>query len=115
MSTLWAIGEFQSKGVLAADTILRHTTNPNREVRWRAVWALQEIRATGQKYAELFARLFDDPDHLVRGYAVLGFIRAVTPSPWAVAQLQRAAKDEDEMPRYHAQYALEEWAREGRG
>lgn len=115
VSVLWAIGKFRNKGMAAVDAIIRHTANPNREVRWRAVWALVEIRPVGQQYAELFARLFDDGDHLVRGYAVLGFISAATPSPWAVAQLRRAAKDAEDMPRMHAQGALGQWAREGRG
>ncbi len=113
-SVLWAIGEYRAKGRKALDAVARQTTNRNREVRWRAVWAIGEMRPVGQQYAELFAKLFDDPDYLVRGYAVLGFISAATPSTWAVAQLQRAASDEDDMPRLHAQGALEQWAKEGR-
>ena len=105
VSALWAIGEYRAKGKAALDAVARHTTNRNREVRWRAVWTIVEMRPVGQQYAELFANLFDDPDYLVRGYAVLGFIVAATPSAWAVAQLQRAAKDGDDMPRIHAQRA----------
>jgi HEAT repeat protein len=115
MSALWAIGEYRAKGITALDAVARHTTNPNREVRWRAVWAIREMRPIGQQYAELFANLFGDPDYLVRGYAVLGFISAASASAWAIGQLQRAAGDEDEMPRLHAQRALEQWAREGSG
>jgi HEAT repeat protein len=115
VSALWAIGEYRAKGKAALDSVARHTTNCNREVRWRAVWAIVEMKPIGQQYAELFANLFDDSDCLVRGYAVLGFISAATPSAWAVAQLQRAAKDVDDMARIHAQRALEEWAKEGRG
>jgi HEAT repeat protein len=114
VSTLWAIGQYRVDGTAAVDALIRHSRHPNREVRWRAVWALQQIHPAGQQYAEVFAKLFDDCDYLVRGYAVLGFISAATPSPWAVAQLQRAAKDEDEMPRIHAQRALELWPKEGR-
>jgi HEAT repeat protein len=115
VSALWAIGRYQAKGKAALEAVARQTTNRNREVRWRAVWAIVEMRPIGQQSAELFANLFDDPDHLVRGYAVLGFISAAAPSAWAVAQLQRAAKDVDDMPRIHAQRALEQWAREGFG
>jgi hypothetical protein len=114
VSALWAIGEYRAKGKAALDAVVRHMTSRNREVRWRAVWAIVEMRPVGQQYAELFANLFGDPDYLVRGYAVLGFISAATPSAWALAQLQRAARDEDNMPRIHAQRALEQWAREGR-
>jgi HEAT repeat protein len=115
VSALWAIGRYRAKGKAALDAIARQTTNRNREVRWRAVWAIVEMRPIGQEYTELFANLFDDPDCLVRGYAVLGFISAATPSAWAVAQLQRAAKDVDDMPRIHAQRALEQWGEEGHG
>jgi len=115
VSAVWAIGEYRAKGMAAIDALMRHTAHPNREVRWRAVWAIETIRPVGQRYAELFAKLFDDGDYLVRGYAVLGFISAASPSPWAVAQLQRAANDVDVMPRNHAQRALEQWAKEGRG
>lgn len=114
-SAIWAIGEYRAKGSAAVDALISHTGHPNREVRWRAVWAIESIRPRGQEYAEVFARLFDDNDALVRGYAVLGFISAATPSPWAVAQLRRAATDVDDMPRIHAQRALEQWATEGRG
>jgi HEAT repeat protein len=115
VSALWAIGEYRAKGKAALEAVARQTTNRNREVRWRAVWAMVELRPTGQQYAELFANLFDDPDYLVRGYAVLGFISAAAPSAWAVAQLQRAAKDVDDMPRIHAQRAIDQWSKEGRG
>jgi HEAT repeat protein len=115
VSAIWAIGEYRAKGTAAIDALIRHTGHPNREVRWRAVWAIEAIRPRGQHYAEVFAKLFDDGDSLVRGYAVLGFISAATPSPWAVAQLQRAATDADDMPRIHAQRALEQWATESRG
>jgi HEAT repeat protein len=115
VSVVWAIGEYRAKGSAAVDALVRHTDHPNREVRWRAVWAIEAIRPRGQQYAEVFAKLFDDGDALVRGYAVLGFISAATPSPWAVAQLQRAATDADDMPRIHAQRALEQWATVGRG
>ena len=84
---LWAIGQYRAKGKAALDAVARQTTNRNREVRWRAVWAIVEMRPIGQQYAELFTNLFDDPDYLVRGYAVLGFISAAAPSAWAVAQL----------------------------
>jgi HEAT repeat protein len=115
VSALWAIGQYRAKGKAALDAVARQTTNRHREVRWRAVWAIVEMRPIGNQYAELFANLFDDPDSLVRGYAVLGFISAAAPSAWAVAQLQRAAKDVDDMPRIHAQRALEQWPREGSG
>jgi HEAT repeat protein len=112
VSALWAIGQYRAKGKAALDAVARQTTNRNREVRWRAVWAIVEMRPLGQQYAELFANLFDDHDHLVRGYAVLGFISAATPSAWAVAQLRRAATDVDDMPRIHAQRALEQWGKQ---
>jgi HEAT repeat protein len=115
VSALWAIGEYRANGKAALEAVIRHTRNPNREVRWRAVWAIAEMRPVGKQYAELFAKLFDDGDYLVRGYAVLGFISAATPSQWAVAQLQRASRDNHDMPRIHAQRALEQWAKEGRG
>ncbi len=113
ISVIWAIGEYRAQGVAAVDALVRHTGNSNLEVRWRAVWAIKTIGPRGQQYAEMFAKLFEDGAYLVRGYAVLGFITAATPSPWAVAQLQRAAADTDEMPRIHAQRALEKWATEG--
>ena len=112
---LWAIGQYREKGKAALDAVAHQTTNRNREARWRAVWAIVEMRPIGQQYAELFTNLFDDPDYLVRGYAVLGFISAAAPSAWAVAQLQRQARDVDDMPRIHAQRALEQWEREGCG
>lgn len=115
VSALWAIGEYRAKGRLALDAVARHTTSRNREVRWRAVWAIVGMRPVGQQHAELFANLLGDSDALVRGYAVLGFIAAATPSEWAVTQLQRVASDVDDMPRIHAQRALEQWAQEGRG
>jgi HEAT repeat protein len=115
VSALWAIGGYRAKARAALAALVRHTAHPNREVRWRAVWALEAIRPVGQQYAEVFAKLFDDGDYLVRGYAVLGFVSAASPSRWAVAQLQRAAKDNDDMPRIHAQRALEQWAKEGLG
>lgn len=113
VAAIWAIGEYRAKGIAAVDALIRHTAHPSRDVRWRAVWALEAIRPRGQHYAEVFAKLFDDSDSLVRGYAVLGFVSAATPSSWAVAQLQRAATDEDDMPRIHAQSALQEWASTG--
>lgn len=113
ISVIWAIGEYRAQGLPAVDALVRHTGNPNIEVRWRAVWAITAIGPRGKQYAEMFAKLFEDGSYLVRGYAVLGFITAATPSPWAVAQLQRAAADTDEMPRIHAQRALEKWATEG--
>jgi HEAT repeat protein len=115
MTALWAIGEYRKEGEAAIKAVIRHTENPNREVRWRAVWAIVQMRPSGQRVAELFAELFNDDDPRVRGYAVLGFISAAVPSPWAVAQLQRAASDEDRMARAHAQRALEHWAKEGCG
>jgi len=115
VSAIWPIAGYREKAMPAVNALVRHTAHPNREVRWRAVWALEAIRPVGQHYAEMFAKLFDDGDYLVRGYAVLGFISVATPSPWAIAQLKRAAKDEDDMPRIHAQRALKQWAKEGRG
>lgn len=114
-SALWAIGEYRTKGRAALDAVVLHTANPNRNVRWRAVWAMERMRPTGQRYAELFATMFGDADYLVRGYAVLGFISAATPTPWAIAQLERAARDQDPMARTHAQRALELWANKGCG
>jgi len=115
VSAIWPIAEYREKAISAVDALVRHTAHSNRDVRWRAVWALKAIRPAGKEYAELFAKLFGDVDYLVRGYAVLGFIAVARPSPWAIAQLQRAAQDEDEMPRLHAQRALEQWASEGLG
>jgi HEAT repeat protein len=115
VSAIWPIANYLGKATVAVDALVHHTANPNREVRWRAVWALERIRPVGQHYAELFAKLFDDGDYLVRGYAVLGFIAVATPSPWAITQLQRAAQDVDDMPRIHAQRALEQWENDGRG
>jgi HEAT repeat protein len=113
LPTIWAIGEYGQGARSAADALTEHICSPNREIRWRAVWALERLRLTGQKYAEMFAGLFADADGTVRGYAVLGFIAAAPHSPWAVAQLKRAAEDPDGMPRIHAQRALEQWAAEG--
>jgi HEAT repeat protein len=115
VSALWAVGKYWANGTPTVGALIRLLAHPNRDVRWRAVWALAQVRPTGQHYAEVFAKLFEDGDHRVRGYAVLGLISAATPSPWAVAQLQRAARDEDDMPRLHAQRALEQWEKERRG
>jgi HEAT repeat protein len=114
VSTIWAIGAYGPGGSPAVDALILHTRHPNREVRWRAVWALSRIRPKGQRYAEGFAKLFADEDHLACGYAVIGFASAATPSSWAVAQLERAAKDVHDMPRIHARRTLEQWANEGR-
>jgi hypothetical protein len=115
LPTIWAVGEYGPRARSAVDALAEHVVHSNREVRWRAVWALERIRPTGQTYAEIFAGLFADPDATVRGYAVLGFIAAAPRSPWAVAQLKRAPSDHDDMPRIHAQRALEQWTAEGSG
>jgi HEAT repeat protein len=115
VSAIWAIGEYGPGGTSAVAALVPLTRHATREVRWRAVWALTRARPKGQQYAEVFAKLFADEDYLVRGYAVIGFASAATPSSWAVAQLERAAKDVHDMPRIHAQRALEQWASERRG
>jgi HEAT repeat protein len=115
LPAIWAIGEYRRDAHSAIGALTKYISHANREIRWRAVWALERIRPTGQEYAEVFAGLFADPDATVRGYAVLGFIAAAPHSPWAIAQLKQAINDPDDMPRIHAQRALEEWAAQGSG
>jgi hypothetical protein len=66
-------------------------------------WCAQLIGESGIQSPEILDALL----------GALGNSSAAAPSAWAVAQLQRAAKAVDDMPRIHAQRALEQWAREG--
>lgn len=108
-TAIWAIAAYGKKASPAIEKLFELTSHPDPQVRWRAVSTLVDIVPQGTESAERFAGLLDDSERLVRGYAVIGFVKTATPSPWAIEQLTRAAKDEDEMPRLHAEQAIRRW------
>ena len=59
--------------------------------------------------AKRFADYFNDSERLVRGYAVIGFVKTAPASRWAIEQLEPVAKDNDDMPRLHAEEAIKRW------
>jgi HEAT repeat protein/cyclophilin family peptidyl-prolyl cis-trans isomerase len=100
---LLSIGRFPAGGDLAP--ILRWTTSPDVEVRWRATWAL--VRPRDAAALNELLRLSRDSSGDVRLWAVRGLIphENVDPAP-AAARLRHAVQDPDRRVRTEALRAL---------
>jgi HEAT repeat protein len=109
MSAIWAIGSYGQMAVPAIEKLFDLASHAEPQVRWRAVWALTEIAPSGIETAKRFADYFNDSERLVRGYAVIGFVKTAPASRWAIEQLEPFAKDNDDMPRLHAEEAIKRW------
>ena len=96
---LLSIGRFPPGGDLAP--ILKWTTSPNIEVRWRATWAL--FRSRDPKMLDALVRLSADTSPEVRFWAVRGLIphENVDATP-AATRLREAVKDADRRVRTEA-------------
>jgi len=96
---LLSIGRFPAGGDLAP--ILKWSTSPDVEVRWRATWAL--FRSRDPKALDALLRLSADKSGDVRFWAVRGLIphENVDPAP-AAARLREAVKDADRRVRTEA-------------
>ena len=96
---LLSIGRFPAAGDLAP--ILRWTSSPDVETRWRATWALFRSRAP-EAIPELL-RLSRDPSAEVRSWAVRGLIPHpnVDPAP-AATRLRELTTDPDRAVRTEA-------------
>lgn len=96
---LLSIGRFPARGDIAP--ILRWTTSPDVEIRWRATWAL--FRSRDAEAVKELLRLSTDTSAEVRSWAVRGLIRHdnVDPAP-AAARLREAVRDADRHVRTEA-------------
>lgn len=96
---LLSIGRFPPGGDLAP--VLKWSTSPDVEVRWRATWAL--FRSRDPEALDALLRLSADKSGDVRFWAVRGLILHpnVDPAP-AAARLRDAVKDADRRVRTEA-------------
>ena len=96
---LLSIGRFPAGGDLAP--LLKWSTSPDVEVRWRATWAL--FRSRDPKALDALLRLSADKSGDVRFWAARGLIphENVDPAP-AAARLREAVKDPDRRVRTEA-------------
>ena len=96
---LLSIGRFPAGE--AIDPILRWTTSPSSEIRWRATWAL--FRPRDPAALKELLRLSTDPSADVRCWAVRGLIphTGVDSAP-AAARLRDAVRDPDRRVRTEA-------------
>ena len=96
---LLSIGRFPTGGDIAP--ILRWTTSPDVEIRWRAAWALFRSRDAGA--VKELMRLSADPSPEVRFWAVRGLIpHEGSDAAPAAARLREAARDSDRRVRTEA-------------
>jgi len=103
---LLAIGRSTARGNIAP--IVRFTSSPDEEIRWRATWALFRPRDPAA-VAELL-RLSGDHSALVRSWAVRGLVKSQADSASlgdrAEAKLIAATRDDDRRVRTEAVRAL---------
>ena len=107
---LLAIGRSAARGDIAS--IVRFTSSPDEEIRWRATWALFRPRDPAA-VADLL-RLSSDRSALVRSWAVRGLIKSQADSASlgapAEARLIAATRDDDRRVRTEAVRALGTYA-----
>jgi HEAT repeat protein/cyclophilin family peptidyl-prolyl cis-trans isomerase len=103
---LLSIGRATTRGEIAP--IVKWTTSPNAEVRWRATWAL--FRARDPRGVATLITLAKDPSPIVRSWAVRGLTKAqaetASVAAEAEARLLVAARDVDRRVRTEAIRAL---------
>lgn len=100
MSVILAIGYYPWNAIAiygktanrAVEALFKLISHPNPDVRWRVVWALKSLGPKGREFAERFATLFDDPNRLVRLYAVYAFVKSTEPSEWSIEVLSGAPR-----------------------
>ena len=103
---LLAIGRSTARGDLAP--IVKWTTSPDEELRWRATWALFRPRDPGA--VAVLLKLSDDRSAHVRSWAVRGLVKSQADSASlgerAEAKLLAAVRDGDRRVRTEAIRAL---------
>jgi len=107
---LLAIGRSTARGDIAP--IVRFTSSPDEEIRWRATWAL--FRPRDPAAAAELLRLSSDKSALVRSWAVRGLTKSQADSASLVeraeAKLIAATRDDDRRVRAEAIRALGTYA-----
>lgn len=103
---LLAIGRSTARGDIAA--IVKWTSSPDEEIRWRATWAL--FRPRDPAAVTELLRLSDDRSAHVRSWAVRGLVKSQADSASlgerAEAKLLAALRDDDRRVRTEAIRAL---------
>lgn len=92
-TTAWACGFIGKASQQLWQSLVSCTGDAERDVRWRVVWALQEIRPAQKVDDGMLLRLFDDSVDLVRLYGIKLASRCVPCPSAAIVEAISAALD----------------------